>query len=865
MNRTAKLSGLKIGAFFPWQTDHSSGARTRFNSYWRYLLLEGAHVTLGLLNECRFKRYDDLELRDFTAPRRYELESERTNHHSQLMMNPGCGEIGKEAALFLHLFRAENYAAIPGFTEWAEGIIRDVDVVTIDYPMMVPFLAPLCKKHGKRFLVTAHDALHKLHGNNEMATKLLREQEIASFEQADSLIFVSENDRRSFGDVHPYSQIVVNTGDVHNIVPAPTPKEIVCLKQSTGIGDRPFIFFVGSYHLPNIQAVQQLKMMAQFIPEVDVVVAGGCWPREHRDNFHSLNYISEAVLGALYHASSLVVIPLAFGTGSSLKFFEAMAYGKTVLSTTVGIRGHDVTPGREVLVCDNLESYPRIIRELIATPKVRETLGMAARAHAESIDFRLAYSPYASELRRIAPVEWATQTPKRKSRKRLKLIMADPGIKDDIGHYLGYATSIMTAAEEMGFEFRALVHKNATPEARDAVNGIPCFHHGIHETVDGHGLIRLESAKESRIFSLLKTNEAFGIDLWRGLDGLVGLDDHIFVPNITERQFIGLASAISLSNIGVAPRCHAMLRYPLWHPTLRNEGDTPIEVVARSEVLVEDYQAGFGLLRRVYPDARLRLVTDSEGLATEYASITDLPIDVVPIPHTAPPSTVDERFQALLPRKRPQQLRLVYLGDARAEKGFGMLPFAVLALTDYFGANRVQFVLQSFISSIHHTEMREAVEALESFDLPNVHLIKRPLSSTEYHTLLGSADLVLLPYNNNAYRSRTSGPLVESLSAGKPVVAPGRTWMSKQIGASGAGALFQEPTDEAFFAACVAAIEDHGKVATNAETFARVYREYHNPASFMREMFGRYVDPTRLTLPDKHYKPAFPGLGYILG
>jgi glycosyltransferase involved in cell wall biosynthesis len=865
MDRTAKLQGIKIGAFFPWQTSTSSGARTRFNSFWRYLLAEGAQVTLGLLNECRFERYENLELREYTEPRPYELEAQIANYHSQLMMKPGCGDISKDAALFLHLFRRENYEKCAGFAEWAEGIIRDVDVVTIDYPMMVPFLAPLCRKHGKPLLVTAHDALHSLHGNNEVAVQLLKEEEIAAFKLADSLIFVAEDDRTSFGDIHPHTQVVVNTGDVHAIAAPPTRKEIECLKLSTGVGARPFVLFVGSFHLPNTQAAQQLKVMASMLPEIDIVVTGGCWPAEVCDNFKALGYVSEAILGTLYHTSNLVVIPLSWGSGSSLKFFEAMAYGKAILSTTVGVRGHTVTSGREVLISDDLANFPKIIRELLSNHKVRKTLGQAARTHAESIDFRRSFAPYATEIARLGPTAITQCSSAKVPKKRPKLIMVDPSLKDQIGHHFSYAASMREAAEHMGFDFRVLTHQDAFPSIRDAVNGIPCFRYGIHEVADDNRLIVFESQKESYSYSLLKTNEAFGIDLWKGLEGTVGFDDHIFFPNITERQFIGLASSISFSSIGIAPRCHAMLRYPLSSPTLVAEGDSQVEVIAENKSLCDIYRMGFGLLRRVHQDARIRLVTDSERLAREYSSVTDLPIDVVPIPHTSMPSEPDLEFLATIPPKRAKQLRVVYLGDARAEKGFGMLPFSLLALTDRFGPDKLQFALQAFVSSVHHREMAEAIDRIDSFDLPNVHLIKRPLSVGEYQSLLDSADLVILPYNNNGYHSRTSGPCVEALCAGKPVVAPARTWMADQLGDSGAGVLFQEPTDESFFAACVAAIEGHEKISNNARAFSEAYAAYHTPSSFMQHMFGRFIEAPGSEDTRRAYKPEFPGWGYILG
>ncbi len=841
MKDRATLNGIKIGCFFPWQTLLASGARTRFSTLWRYLIGEGAHVTLGLLQHCKFRHYENLSIREYSGARRYELSETIDNYHSRLLLQPEFAGISRDGALFIHLFSSENYRECPGFEEWARGIIREVDVVSIDYPMMVPFLAPLCRELNKPILLTAHDALHKLHGNTPETRRLIKQREEEAFAMVDSLFFVAEEDRNEFGAVHPHSHVVVNTGDAHAVQGALSPQDLRRVEELYGVGHRPFVLFVGSKHPPNIEAAHQLQQMSPQVGEIDFVVAGACCGKDDRGNFKSLGVVNDVTLKVLYHQADAVVIPLTSGSGSSLKFYEAMAYGKPVVSTSIGARGHDVRDGCELIVENSLERFPVRIRELRNNAAQMRTLSAAARLYAESRDFRKTFSPYAPEILRLVAKTGSLPVRKARLKKRPKLIMVDPGLRDDIGHYLPYAVSLKKAAEEFGLEFTTLVHRDATAEVCAAVQGIPCFRYGVHDIAYDSGLIDLGSAADNYRYGVIKTNEVFATDLWKGLEGVVGFDDHLYFPNITERQFLGLVSAISFTALGHYPQCHAMLRYPLCLPTLTQGGLGERRVTARHDELVALYKIGFDALQTAKNNSALRLVTDSAALAREYRSILDCSVDVIPIPHTHPEGLRDEAFERSLPVKRRGEIRVVYLGDARDEKGFSMLPFAAMALTDRFGAHKVQFVFQALVSSSHHAGMSSAITDLEAMRLSNVHLIKRPLTVAEYHTLLESADLVLLPYDGLVYRSRTSGPFVEALCAGKPVVAPGQTWMAEELSGSRAGCLFQERTDAELYSACVSAIEDLSKNSRAAQEFGTVYKRYHNPRSFIERLLTSYA------------------------
>ncbi len=75
----------------------------------------------------------------------------------------------------------------------------------------------------------------------------------------------------------------------------------------------------------------------------------------------------------------LAVIPLNVGSGTRIKAFEAMAMGRPVLSTTIGVEGLDVVPGRHLLIADDAPAFAAAILTLLDDGALRRSLVTAAR------------------------------------------------------------------------------------------------------------------------------------------------------------------------------------------------------------------------------------------------------------------------------------------------------------------------------------------------------------------------------------------------------------------------------------------------------------------------------------------------------
>jgi len=83
------------------------------------------------------------------------------------------------------------------------------------------------------------------------------------------------------------------------------------------------------------------------------------------------------------HQAHLMVIPLRVGSGTRIKAFEAMAMGRPVVSTRIGIEGLDIDAGAHFLAADSASDFAAAILGLLDDATLRTRLAEAARARLE--------------------------------------------------------------------------------------------------------------------------------------------------------------------------------------------------------------------------------------------------------------------------------------------------------------------------------------------------------------------------------------------------------------------------------------------------------------------------------------------------
>ncbi|QLE43595.1 glycosyltransferase family 4 protein [Nostoc sp. C052] len=195
------------------------------------------------------------------------------------------------------------------------------------------------------------------------------------------LTFVcSEIDRKYVSEKFNDSQVKT----VANAVTIPTTKSLLPSNKN--------LLFLGNYdQSPNnviganflIEKIWPLIYQQQ--PEARLIIAGKSPDniRTYNDNIPGVEFTGFVTdINALYDQTRVVCCPILSGGGTRLKIIEAAAYGKPIVSTSVGAEGLEIIDGKEYMLRDQPEDFAQACLELFRNDFLCEQLGNQARAAA---------------------------------------------------------------------------------------------------------------------------------------------------------------------------------------------------------------------------------------------------------------------------------------------------------------------------------------------------------------------------------------------------------------------------------------------------------------------------------------------------
>jgi glycosyltransferase involved in cell wall biosynthesis len=225
---------------------------------------------------------------------------------------------------------------------------------------------------------------------------------------------------------------------------------------------------------------------------------------------------------------------------------------------------------------------------------------------------------------------------------------------------------------------------------------------------------------------------------------------------------------------------------------------------------------------------RLRLFAQSGALALDLTDALRWHVRSIGFP-------VPQRLHGASPPALSSPVRILYAGEARSDKGFGLLPGIAEELASERDAGSITIVCQSTLSEFADDAIRAAVQKLK--ETRGVELIDRFLPSTEYDDLIAGCDLILLPYDADQYRSRLSAIFVDATCAGVPVVVPEGTWMSRQLEEGlGSGGAFAALSPEAIAAVVRLLLPKLGAVKRDAHAASARAVAQHDPRAVLRAL-----------------------------
>ncbi|MBE5924454.1 MAG: glycosyltransferase [Lachnospiraceae bacterium] len=99
--------------------------------------------------------------------------------------------------------------------------------------------------------------------------------------------------------------------------------------------------------------------------------------RMSNERVHVRGYVDD--VGQYLAKCLCMVVPLTLGAGIKVKVLEGLSAGVPILSSYVGIEGIPVEDGKEIFCCETPREYDTIIRSLIASDNLRDSVSEASR------------------------------------------------------------------------------------------------------------------------------------------------------------------------------------------------------------------------------------------------------------------------------------------------------------------------------------------------------------------------------------------------------------------------------------------------------------------------------------------------------
>lgn len=210
----------------------------------------------------------------------------------------------------------------------------------------------------------------------QIKSRLMRGWEIREARRFDEVVVVSETDAKYLRRHGLGSHVV------HNGVDTMACKQIAPARNSTNL------LFVGNLsYEPNVDGVEWfcesvLPRIQAMVPSTTLTVIGHSPPGRIRELAGRGGITVVGSVGDVepfYRSSAIAIVPLRAGSGTRIKILEAMSFGRTVVSTSIGSEGLSVVDGHHLLLADEATEFAARIVRLLRSPGERQRIVRAAR------------------------------------------------------------------------------------------------------------------------------------------------------------------------------------------------------------------------------------------------------------------------------------------------------------------------------------------------------------------------------------------------------------------------------------------------------------------------------------------------------
>jgi glycosyltransferase involved in cell wall biosynthesis len=364
-------------------------------------------------------------------------------------------------------------------------------------------------------------------------------------------------------------------------------------------------------------------------------------------------------------------------------------------------------------------------------------------------------------------------------------IIIDPALKNNAGHHLNAATGWVHACHSIGLTPRVLAHKECILDSVEFIT--------IEKTFMGH-FYHVAAADQAEALRGLRIMQRRFRDAIADRLMRVQSEDVVVLAHSTLVTLNGIAAWAS----GL-PRTR-LPRLIVWLMMSPEDEDFVVPFGSTNCMA-----GAIDRLRTIFGD-RLTLAGFTDEVCRRWKELCRDEIDFLPFISLRPALPVRKGHVVASPPV------IVFVGHLGARKGLAFIPGLIRELERR--KVEVRWMIAGECFEANSTAFHEIESLAKSRD--NVSLTVTPVSLDGYAQLLTSADIVLLPYDPDAYGERGSGIAEEAEWVGLPYVAPKVAFCARPVSA-GAAVPFAEWNVDGIAAAITAAVNDLQHITRAAE------------------------------------------------
>jgi glycosyltransferase involved in cell wall biosynthesis len=254
---------------------------------------------------------------------------------------------------------------------------------------------PTIQQYSKaKIILRSHNVEHQIwerHLTNEkngikktylsLQNSRLKSFEINAFNQVDAIVTITNEDKKTIGSLCPNKPIHtcltgINLNSYKQVIEPTHPNTL--------------FHFASMDWMPNIEAVDWLLKevwndVLKHQPNAKLVLAGRGMP----DRFKKLASANITIIddvkdsAEFYKTYDVMLVPLWSGSGLRIKLVEGLAYGKAIITTSIGAEGIPYSSEKDLLIADSGEDFTNAIIDLLTNNEKKQSLQSAARKLAE--------------------------------------------------------------------------------------------------------------------------------------------------------------------------------------------------------------------------------------------------------------------------------------------------------------------------------------------------------------------------------------------------------------------------------------------------------------------------------------------------